>query len=124
MKHLFLAAALLAATIGTAVADEPDADPAHFFDGFGLASTCRFQQETARGAACLPYILGVFDTHMAEVKAFGAPELMCPPANVVQAQVRGAVQRYLEQVGENRATLAKPAAGIVMQALRKEFPCR
>ena len=71
-------------------------------------------------AACLTYVLGAIDGHVATRVAAGAASPFCIPATVNNLQLKDLAVRYLlshpQEGGANAATA-------VVVAMRQAFPC-
>lgn len=85
---------------------------ADFYTGNKLKSLCN-SQNYVESSVCIGYTVGITDSF--------SGYLFCPPAEVTAGQLVEMVKKYMN---ENPAKLHEPSSSIVVDAIKKDFPCK
>lgn len=90
--------------------------PAHsyFFDGNELWKECE-----TKNAFCSGYIVAAIDMHGASLEK--EQRLFCPPPEATGRQLRDVILKYFT---DNPAERHEPAVFLIIEAMRKAFPCK
>jgi hypothetical protein len=88
-----------------------------------LLESCAVIGETAGGMIpffdCESYLYGVIDSHLAVRALLKPKQQACFPADIAPWQVYEDIQQFIPQ-----SLWHKPAAPLIIEALRTKYPCK
>ncbi len=85
---------------------------ADFYTGNKLKTLCN-SQNYVESSVCMGYVNGVTDSF--------SGYLICLPPDVTTGQLVDMVKKYMN---DNPAKLHEPSTSIVIDAIKKDFPCK
>ena len=89
-----------------------------FLDGNSLKQMC--ESEGNGGAICNGYLVGIADSTSLEILKKGTRPFVCIPSITKVEQLYDTVMNYMKL---HPAERSMPAAAVVFNAYRSEFPC-